>query len=31
MLALLAPFGFAERRTFSDAAGRYALSLVIRN
>jgi L-histidine Nalpha-methyltransferase len=31
MLALLAPFGFTERRTFSDAAGRYALSLVIRD
>jgi L-histidine N-alpha-methyltransferase len=30
MLALLAPFGFGERRTFTDAAGRYALSLFIR-
>jgi L-histidine Nalpha-methyltransferase len=30
MLAAVAPFGFAERRTFSDAAGRYALSLFIR-
>jgi hypothetical protein len=27
----VAPFGFAERRTFSDAAGRYALSLFIRS
>jgi hypothetical protein len=25
------PFCFAERRTFSDTAGRYALSLLIRN
>jgi L-histidine Nalpha-methyltransferase len=31
MLALLAPFGFAERRTFTDSAGRYALSLFIRS
>jgi len=31
MLAVVAPFGFAERRTFSDAAGRYALSLFIRS
>jgi len=30
MLALLAPFGFAERRTFSDTAARYALSLFVR-
>lgn len=30
MLALLAPHGFAEHRTFSDAAGRYALSLLLR-
>jgi L-histidine N-alpha-methyltransferase len=30
MLGLLAPFGFVERRTFMDAAGRYALSLFIR-
>ena len=30
MLALLEPFGFAERRTFTDAGGRYALSLFIR-
>ncbi len=30
MLALVAPFGFVERRTYSDAAGRYALSLFIR-
>ncbi len=30
MLALLAPFGFLERRTFTDAAGRYALSLLVR-
>jgi L-histidine N-alpha-methyltransferase len=30
MLALVAPFGFSERRTFTDAAGRYALSLFIR-
>jgi hypothetical protein len=28
---LLAPFGFAERRTFSDTAGRYALSLFVRS
>jgi L-histidine N-alpha-methyltransferase len=31
MIALLMPFGFAERRTFTDAAGRYALSLLIRS
>jgi len=31
MLAQLAPFGFEERRTFTDAAGRYALSLFIRS
>jgi hypothetical protein len=31
MLAVVAPFGFSERRTFSDAAGRYALSLFIRS
>jgi L-histidine Nalpha-methyltransferase len=31
MIALVMPFGFAERRTFSDTAGRYALSLLIRN
>jgi L-histidine Nalpha-methyltransferase len=30
MIALVLPFGFAERRTFSDAAGRYALSLLVR-
>jgi L-histidine Nalpha-methyltransferase len=27
MLALVAPFAFLERRTYTDAAGRYALSL----
>jgi dimethylhistidine N-methyltransferase len=30
ILALIAPFGFAERRTFTDTNGRYALSLLIR-
>ncbi len=30
MLALVSPFGFGERRTFTDSAGRYALSLFIR-
>ena len=30
MLALVTPFGFAEARTFSDAAARYALSLLVR-
>ena len=30
MVALVLPFGFAESRTFSDAAGRYALSLLVR-
>jgi uncharacterized SAM-dependent methyltransferase len=30
MLALVTPFGFAEKRTFSDTNGRYALSLFIR-
>ncbi|MGA2393338.1 MAG: L-histidine N(alpha)-methyltransferase [Candidatus Lustribacter sp.] len=30
MVALLAPFGFAEFRTFSDTAARYALSLFVR-
>ena len=30
MLALVQPFGFAEQRTFTDSAGRYALSLFIR-
>jgi L-histidine N-alpha-methyltransferase len=30
MVALLAPCGFAEERTYTDAAGRYALSLFIR-
>lgn len=31
MVALLTPFGFAERRTFSDTAARYALSLFVRS
>jgi L-histidine N-alpha-methyltransferase len=31
MTALVAPFGFSERRTFTDSAGRYALSLFIRS
>jgi len=30
MIALVMPFGFVEHRTFSDAAGRYALSLLLR-
>lgn len=30
MVALIAPSGFAERTTFTDAAGRYALSLFVR-
>ncbi len=30
MIALVLPFGFTERRTFTDAAGRYALSLLVR-
>jgi L-histidine N-alpha-methyltransferase len=30
LISLVMPFGFAERRTFTDAAGRYALSLLIR-
>jgi L-histidine N-alpha-methyltransferase len=30
MVALVAPFAFAERRTYTDAAGRYALSLFVR-
>jgi dimethylhistidine N-methyltransferase len=30
MVALVLPFGFTEKRTFSDAAGRYALSLLVR-
>jgi L-histidine Nalpha-methyltransferase len=30
MIALVAPSGFVERRTFTDAAGRYALSLFVR-
>ena len=30
MIALVLPFGFAEQRTFTDAAGRYALSLLLR-
>jgi hypothetical protein len=28
--ALLEPFGTAEKRTFTDAAGRYAVSLFTR-
>jgi uncharacterized SAM-dependent methyltransferase len=31
MIALVMPFGFTEHRTFSDAAGRYALSLLLRS
>jgi dimethylhistidine N-methyltransferase len=31
MTALLAPCGFGEARTYTDAAGRYALSLFIRD
>ena len=31
MVAILAPFGLVERQTFTDAAGRYALSLFIRS
>ena len=30
MIALVMPFGFVERQTFTDTAGRYALSLLIR-
>jgi L-histidine N-alpha-methyltransferase len=30
IVALVSPFGFTERRTFTDTAGRYALSLFIR-
>ena len=30
MIALVMPYGFVERRTFTDTAGRYALSLLIR-
>jgi len=31
MIALVMPFGFVEHRTFTDAAGRYALSLLVRS
>jgi dimethylhistidine N-methyltransferase len=31
MIALVMPFGFVERRTFTDTAGRYALSLLVRS
>lgn len=30
LISLVMPFGFSERRTFSDAGGRYALSLLVR-